>query len=250
MSFSQPSLSVGIPAHNEEKTIEVVALAILSICNRLLSENHINNFEVVFLDDASTDKTGEIIDKVSELSPRIKKISTTVPSGIDEVFNKLTNHLEHQWIIIVPADNQWDGEALTLLVDEWISSGCSQICLSNRANKSQVYRVLRKITSNIFNFIASNLIGQKSIDAGSVKITLNSKNYHLKTKGVVSEIEKLIISRNILKKPIRTIDVPWKPRSAGKEKGINSKVLILAGIQTFKLYYLNSRQKISDGTKK
>ncbi len=68
-----PLVSILIPAFNSEKTIE---LSVYSILNQTWS-----NLEVIIVDDCSTDKTWEILKKISADEPRIKLLKNKVNVG-------------------------------------------------------------------------------------------------------------------------------------------------------------------------
>lgn len=67
-------VSLLVPARNEEKNIER--------CVRGLLAQEYGNFEVIVLDDNSTDSTGEILERMAEQDPRLKVIKgTPLPDG-------------------------------------------------------------------------------------------------------------------------------------------------------------------------
>jgi hypothetical protein len=61
---SLPTVSVLIPARNEELSIEAAILAV--------SRSRGVNWELVVLDDGSTDRTGEIVRAIAEIDPRVR----------------------------------------------------------------------------------------------------------------------------------------------------------------------------------
>lgn len=71
---SWPKVSVIIPACNEEDSIEA------SLRSRL--EEDYPDLEIIFVDDRSTDRTGEIADRLASIEPRIKVIHVAdLPEG-------------------------------------------------------------------------------------------------------------------------------------------------------------------------
>lgn len=66
MNQLSPILSVIVPAYNVENYIEQ---CILSICNQSY-----NDFEIILVDDGSTDSTGNICDIYAEKDPRIRVV--------------------------------------------------------------------------------------------------------------------------------------------------------------------------------
>jgi cellulose synthase/poly-beta-1,6-N-acetylglucosamine synthase-like glycosyltransferase len=71
----QPSVSILIPAHNEDKVIG----KLLQKMTKLSYPR--DDLEIVMIDDASTDKTGEIADQISKQDPIIKVLHRTIQEG-------------------------------------------------------------------------------------------------------------------------------------------------------------------------
>lgn len=67
-------LSIMVPARNEERNIER--------CVRSLLDQDYEDYELIVLDDNSTDATGDILDRISKENPRLKVIKgTPLPEG-------------------------------------------------------------------------------------------------------------------------------------------------------------------------
>src|ERR1700738_178280 len=68
--------SVVIPAHNE---VESVGLAVESCVEKL--EAAAIDYEIVVVDDASGDGTGEVVHAISQRNPRVRCLRSTLPPG-------------------------------------------------------------------------------------------------------------------------------------------------------------------------
>ena len=69
-------LSISIPFYNEEPNVEKV----LEEITEVLETNNVN-FEVIAIDNGSSDKTGEIVKKMASNNPRIKPLRVEVNEG-------------------------------------------------------------------------------------------------------------------------------------------------------------------------
>jgi glycosyltransferase involved in cell wall biosynthesis len=60
------SLTIFFPMWNEEETIERTVDAAIAAGNRLISDGEVASFDILVIDDASTDATGKIADRLSD----------------------------------------------------------------------------------------------------------------------------------------------------------------------------------------
>ena len=74
--YEKPYVSIFIPAHNEESTIE---MTVRSICE---SQYHVDGepqYEVIVINDGSTDSTGEILSNLKNDIPQLKIVTRKPP---------------------------------------------------------------------------------------------------------------------------------------------------------------------------
>lgn len=68
-----PPVSVLIPCHNEEESIEETIAGVMRL--------DYPNFEVIAIDDASTDRTGELLARLQRQHPRLRVLTLTTNQG-------------------------------------------------------------------------------------------------------------------------------------------------------------------------
>jgi dolichol-phosphate mannosyltransferase len=92
-------LSVVIPAHNEEGSIEETARSLY----RALADAHIPH-EIVVVNDHSEDATGTILDTLSREIPSIKHIKNTAAGGFGRAVTCGLNAFTGEYVAIFMAD--------------------------------------------------------------------------------------------------------------------------------------------------
>jgi chlorobactene glucosyltransferase len=95
-----PLVSVLIPARNEEENIET--------CLKSLQKQDYSNFEVLVLDDNSTDRTAELVERIADKDDRIKLLKgQPLPEGwAGKPFAcyQLAEKAKGSWLLFVDAD--------------------------------------------------------------------------------------------------------------------------------------------------
>lgn len=108
-----PTVSILIPAHNEEVVIAATLEAIVNL------NYPKDKLEVIPIDDVSTDETGEILDDYARRYPFIKPVHTTPPSGGKGKSGALNHGLKNatgEVIVVYDADNTPEPDAVYYLV--------------------------------------------------------------------------------------------------------------------------------------
>ena len=67
-------LSIFYPMWNEEEYVERALTAGRRACERLLRDGDIGDYELIVVDDASTDRTAEIADRLAAQDPRVRVV--------------------------------------------------------------------------------------------------------------------------------------------------------------------------------
>ena len=124
---SYPRLTVIVPAYNEEKVIE-------RTIQGLISTNYPNK-EVIIVDDGSTDKTAEIIDRYKKQTKILHKTNNGKASAINFALAYATGEI----IVIVDADTIIGPDSLIHLVrgfslDKEVAAVAGNIKVRNRKN--------------------------------------------------------------------------------------------------------------------
>jgi glycosyltransferase involved in cell wall biosynthesis len=111
---SAQGLSVLIPARNEEASIQEALASILR-------SNH-PEFEIVVMDDASEDRTAEVVRQFAATDPRVRLVqSTELPvgwNGKQYACWGLASHAHYGLLLFLDADVRLARDALTRLVAE------------------------------------------------------------------------------------------------------------------------------------
>jgi chlorobactene glucosyltransferase len=105
-----PSVSVLVPARNETATI--------TACVTSLLHQEYPNVEVIVLNDASTDDTGEQLDRLAAIYPQLKVIHAgdNLPigwNGKSYACRRLAEHAKGEWLLFTDADTQHMPQSVT-----------------------------------------------------------------------------------------------------------------------------------------
>lgn len=111
-----PFVSIFIPAHNEEYTIEAT---VRSVCSSEYKKFDESNFEVIVVNDGSTDTTGEILAKLKKEIPELRIITRHPPrsgKGKGFVLNDALSLSRGEIIGVFDADTQISTDFLMEIV--------------------------------------------------------------------------------------------------------------------------------------
>ncbi|MDQ7825612.1 MAG: glycosyltransferase [Candidatus Eremiobacteraeota bacterium] len=110
--FTYPFISIMVPAHNEEKVIEKTVRDILAL------DYPADKMELLVINDSSTDRTGELLEKLRESEPRLRILHTTPDiggRGKSRALNLGMKEVKGDLIAIYDADNRPEKNALRYL---------------------------------------------------------------------------------------------------------------------------------------
>jgi glycosyltransferase involved in cell wall biosynthesis len=208
-----------MPVYNEERALpEVLEEALTTMAGAPF------RWEVVLVDDASTDHSLEILrDFQARRSNALRIVRHETNQGIMGACATLYSVARGQYLFLNASDGQWKtAECLRLmeLRDRY------DIVVGRRRAKN--YTVWRKVVSGAFNFLPRVLFGVRTHDAGSIKLfRAEVLRIPLVSKGPFREAERIIrASRRGYR--VGSIEVEHHERQGGRATGARWPLILLS----------------------
>ena len=154
-----PELSVVIPIHDEER-------AILRLYDRLTAvlERVQRSYEVVFVDDASTDDSFKLLSTLVETDSRLKVIRLRRNFGQTAALAAGFDEAKGQIIVAMDGDLQHEPEDLPALLEK-IDAGYD--IASGWRKQRNDHALMRKLPSRVANWVMSKVSGLPLHDFGT-----------------------------------------------------------------------------------
>ena len=180
-SREQPFITIMVPAHNEEVTIK-------ETISYLLNELNYTNYEVLVIDDCSTDNTPKILRKLQQQSKRLRVIRLAENKGKAHAFNIGLAFAKGDLVLSNDADTLPEADALMRYVNYFnspegqnIAAVTSNVEVRNRTKLitksttvefSSIVGIIKRaemgVFGSIFAYSGANTMYRKSalIDVG------------------------------------------------------------------------------------
>ena len=198
-------ISVVVPVFNEEGNVRELHKEILEACKK---ENY--NFEIIFVDDGSKDKTPEIC---KELKP-LKYIRMRKNFGQTAAMDAGIKAAQYDYIVTMDGDRQNDPADIPKLVN-YLEENDLDIVSGWRKNRKDT--VMKKFTSRVANFLRGIIVKDNIHDSGcSLKIYKKECFDHISLYG---EMHRFIPALLRIKGfEVGEVVVNHRPRTAGVTK--------------------------------
>ncbi len=157
MSSVTPYLSIIVPLYNEEESVEVLLSQLLEIC-----QGFEFLYEIIFVDDRSTDSTWEIIERLKEKASQLKAIRFRRHYGQTSAMIAGFDHASGEIIVSMDGDLQNDPSDIPRLLTK-MEEGYDIVSGWRKDRKDPF---LRAFASRIANAIISFTTGVHLRDYG------------------------------------------------------------------------------------
>lgn len=144
------SITVLIPAYNEEKNLNQAVEEINKVVKSIFSD-----YEILIFDDYSQDKTGEIADALAKKNPRIKAIHNKRNWGVGYIYRKGIEFAQKRYVMLLPGDGGIVGDSVKNILQH---AGEVDIIMSYSKNK-KARPLIRRIISAGFTTLLNLLFG-------------------------------------------------------------------------------------------
>ncbi|MEE9219743.1 MAG: glycosyltransferase family 2 protein [Acidobacteriota bacterium] len=200
-------LSVVLPAFNEEENIEPL---IDELVQHLGALHH--PFEILLVDDASTDGGLEVARRVARREPRLRILELTQHCGQSAAFDAGFRAARGEWVVTMDADLQNDPADIGRLLEA--SPGWDAVVGWRRVRYDSW---LKRISSRISNAIRNWVSGDSIIDTGcSLKLIRRETLGTLKMYNGMHRFLPTLLRFEGWR--VREIDVNHRPRLRGRSK--------------------------------
>ena len=225
-----PELSVFFPVHNEEANVRAVTEAVL----RVLPEAA-ERYEVLIVDDGSTDATAAIADKLRDANPAVRVIHHATNRGYGGALRTGFYNCRYGLIAFVDGDGQFDfGEIREFLP----ASGGTDLVIGYRVARQDTR--LRTLNARAWGALIRLVFGLqvRDIDCAFKLVHRNvlDRIPRLRSDGAMISAELLIRARNA-NLTLAEVPVHHYPRRAGEQSGANLKVIAKAFRDLFSLWW-------------
>ena len=186
-------ISVLVPAFNESENLKKL---IPSIFKNLKKNKKINSFEIIIINDSSTDGTENLIKKLNKKNKYIKSINLKKNIGkayaID--YGIKYSRKKNNWICIIDADNQYN----PIYINKIIKLIKKDSFFINTIRKDRKSNFIENFGSKFLNKIIYSFIIKKKFDYFSgLKLFKKSIYEKLNYRGLVRFLIFFCIEKNI-----------------------------------------------------
>jgi len=208
--------SVGILCYNEAETLAPLTAKLRGVLQQITSA-----FEIIIVDDYSTDGSREIAIELQKKYPEVKLILHEVNKGIGGAERSFYALAKNENIGIIPGDGQFDVNEYLQFADIPIDRFIS---FYRRENTS--YSLFRNMLSLVNKKINAIFIGINIKDVNWTKILkkadLDQLDLQLTSSLVESEMTAKLL---FMGKKVIEVESKYLPRTYGQSKGSSSAIV-------------------------
>ena len=230
--IEEETISVVIPAYNERLTIE----AVVKEAEKVLKGLKID-YEIVLVNDGSTDGTGKIIDKLSKADKHIRALHHRVNKGFTGAMKTCFSAARKHFIFLAPADGAFDFKELPKFL-EAIKGYDVVTAYIIRKNESFITKLKILIFHVPFLLLSRYLLGIKLKEFSSVSLWRQRvyQGIEVESKDSSAMFLPELISKALKGRyKFNEVQINWYKRKGGKAKGTNLKVALRTLVGMFKL---------------
>lgn len=216
---ARPTISVVVPAHNEEDNIRTVLSETQDVCGRLAEE-----FEIIIIDDVSSDRTGEIVAEAAARDPRIRLLRNEQRIGCHPSELRGLLAATKDLIAFIPADLQVRPSAIETMVG---GAGGVDMVIAVRRNRRD--HVLRRAMASSFALVVRVFFGVRFRDVDSA--TLYRRSLIAVVGHRIDPLNQFIpveIALRAIREGMKVgyVEIDHYPRTAGTPSSITSQFLL------------------------
>lgn len=220
-------VSIVIPAYNEEESLPFLYERIIKLINSI--DNY--EFEILFINDGSKDKTLELIKKYRNEDNRFSYVNLSRNFGKETAMIAGLDYASGDAVVFMDADLQDPPELLPELIKYW-EEGYDDVYAKRKTREGETF--FKKVTSKMYYKVLQKLT--------NIEIQKDTGDFRLLDRRCVNAIKKLRESQRCSKSIFSWIGYKKKEvlfdreaRVAGKTKWNYKKLVDLAidGITSF-----------------
>lgn len=241
-----PTLSVVVPFYNEEESADFVCREI----GDTLSAWEGIDWEVIVVDDGSTDGTGRILDDIASDIPCFTAVHLVPNSGQSAALDAGFRLARGEYVATLDGDGQNDPRDIPRLFEELTKRGVDMMC---GVRQRRVDNIVRRISSRVANTVRNMVLEDGITDVGcSVRVFRRACLERVRLfRNAHRFLPALFIMAGFT---VAEMPVNHRERRFGESKyggGINSRLWVglvdLAGVYWLKKRSFRYRARVKDG---
>lgn len=222
-------LSVVIPVYNEEENLKNAINSIISAI-----KDRIEDFEIIIVNDGSTDRSFEIAESASKQYRQIRVFGHTKNLGQGTALITGYAQCRKDYVTYMPADGQVNPEELISMLE---AAEGTDIVITFRSNRFD-YSFFRLVNSLAYIALNQILFGLNYKDINWVHMYNRRifEKVRVRSKGVFM-LGEILVKAKRAGFTIKEIPSTYYPRKSGKAKGGRPKSVFTAIKEMFRLWW-------------
>lgn len=214
-------LSIFFPFWNEEENLETVVSKAIPVAQKIADK-----WEIIMIDDGSSDKTLEIMQKLSAKDNRLITISHKINRGYGAALKSGFENSNYKYVVFNDGDGQFDFSEIDKFIPKIESA--DMVIGFRKKRLDHPFRHILMILLKIWDFIFFGF-RFKDIDCGFKLFRKEAiaKILPLHSEGAMITTEILAKARKA-KLRIQEVEVHHYPRIYGDQSGGNLRVILRA----------------------
>lgn len=226
MIFTDPTLSIVVPVHNEADVIPTLLKRLTLVCRKEKMAT-----ELLFVDDGSQDNSVALLLQARRWCPEIRVLQLSRNFGKEAAVTAGLSHAKGDAVILIDADLQDPPELIPQMLAEW-RKGADVVLMKRRSRAGESW--FKKLTASLFYRLINRI--------SDAPIPVDIGDFRLMSRRTVDALNQLPERNRYLKgmfawvgMPTVTLEFDRDPRMAGQTKWNYLKLLHLAmeGITSF-----------------
>ncbi len=223
-------LTVFFPAYNDSGTIASLVIAAVQTASRLTPD-----FEVLVINDGSTDTTADIIDELARLYPQVRAIHHPGNRGYGGALRTGFSSATRELVFYTDGDAQYDARELARLWEK-MSDGVDMVNGYKISRSDPLHRIL---IGRVYHHTVKLLFGLKVRDVDCdfrlMRRAIFDRVHLEKSSGVIC----LEMMKKITDAGFRIVEVPVHHyhRAYGKSQFFNFRRIVRTAIDVTKLWW-------------